>query len=39
MEVRQAESGPSMLLLLVISVSIAVIAMAIVWFVFFRTSF
>jgi hypothetical protein len=33
MEARQAEPGPSILLLLVVSVSIAVIG---VWFVFFR---
>ena len=37
MEARQAERGPSILLLLIISVSVAVIAMAAVWFVFFRT--
>jgi flagellar basal body-associated protein FliL len=37
MEARQAERGPSILLLLVVSVSVAVIAMAFVWFVFFRT--
>ena len=36
MEARQAEPGPSILLLLVASVSIAVIALGIVWFVFFR---
>ena len=36
MEARQAEPGPSILLLLVASVSIAVIALCIVWFVFFR---
>ena len=36
MEARQAEPGPSILLLLVVSVSIAVIAFAGVWFVFFR---
>ena len=36
-EARQAERGPSILLLLVISVSVAAIAMAIVWFVFFQT--
>ena len=36
MEARQAEPGPSILLLLVVSVSIAVIALAGVWFVFFR---
>jgi hypothetical protein len=37
MEARQAEPGPSILLLPIISVSIAVIAMAFVWFLFFRT--
>ena len=36
MVARQAEPGPSILLLLVVSVSIAVIALAGVWFVFFR---
>ena len=36
MEARQAEPGPSILLLLVASVSIAAIALGIVWFVFFR---
>jgi hypothetical protein len=36
-EARQAEPGPSILMLLVISVSIAVIALAGVWFVFFRS--
>ena len=36
MEARQAEPGPSILLLLVVSVSIAVIAFAGVWFVFFQ---
>lgn len=34
---RQAEPGPSILSLLVISVSVAVVGMAVVWFVFFRT--
>ena len=34
MEARQAEPGPSILLLLIISVGIA---MAVVWFLFFRT--
>jgi len=37
MEARQAERGPSILLLLIISASVAVIPMAAVWFVFFRT--
>jgi hypothetical protein len=36
-EARQAEPGPSILFMLVASVGIAVIAMGIVWFVFFRT--
>ena len=36
-EARQAERGPSILVLLVISVGVAVAGMAIVWFVFFRT--
>jgi hypothetical protein len=36
-EARQAEPGPSILMLLVVSVSIAVIALAGVWFVFFRS--
>ena len=37
MEARQAEPGPSILLLLVVSVSIAMVALAVVWFVFFRS--
>jgi hypothetical protein len=37
MEARQAEPGPSVLLLLVVSLSLAVIVMGLVWFVFFRT--
>jgi hypothetical protein len=37
MEARQAEPGPSILLVLIISVIVAVIAMGFVWFVFFRT--
>jgi hypothetical protein len=36
-EARQAEPGPSILLLLVVSVSVAMVAMAALWFVFFRT--
>jgi hypothetical protein len=36
-EARQAEPGPSILVLLLISVSLAVGALAVVWFVFFRT--
>jgi hypothetical protein len=35
-EARQAEPGPSIQMLLVVSLSIAVIALAGVWFVFFR---
>ena len=37
MKARQAEPGPSILMLLAVSVTIAVLAMAAVWFVFFRT--
>ena len=37
MEARQAEPGPSILLLLVISVIFAVLAMVVVWYVFFAT--
>ena len=36
-EARQAVPGPSILLLLVVSVSVAMVAMAALWFVFFRT--
>ena len=36
MEARQAEPGPSILFLLLISLSIAVVTLAIVYFVFFR---
>ena len=36
-EARQAELGPSILLLLMISTGLAVIIMAGVWFAFFRT--
>jgi hypothetical protein len=36
-EARQAEPGPSMLLLLTISTSLAVLILGLVWFVFFRT--
>jgi hypothetical protein len=36
-EARQAEPGPSVLALLSVSVGLAVLAMGIVWFVFFRT--
>jgi hypothetical protein len=35
-EARQAEPGPSVLLLLVVSLGIAVITLALVYFVFFR---
>jgi hypothetical protein len=37
MEARQAEPGPSILLVLVASLAIAIPAMGIVWFLFFRT--
>lgn len=36
-EARQAERGPSVLFLLVTSLAIVVLAMAVVWYVFFRT--
>jgi hypothetical protein len=36
-EARQAEPGPSVLALLTISTSLAVLILAVVWFVFFRT--
>jgi hypothetical protein len=36
-EARQAEPGPSVLLLLVISLSLAVLILAGVWVVFFHT--
>lgn len=36
-EARQAERGPSVLFLLVTSLAIVVLAMAVVWYVYFRT--
>ena len=36
-EARQAEPGPSILMLLVISLGLAVVLMGGVWFAFFRT--
>lgn len=36
-EARQAEPGPSILALLVVSVSMAVLVLGVVWYVFFRT--
>jgi hypothetical protein len=36
-EARQAERGPSVLLLLIISLGLAVLILGCVWFVFFRT--
>ena len=36
-EARQAEPGPSILAILVISVSLAVLILWVVWYVFFRT--
>jgi hypothetical protein len=36
-EARRAEPGPSVLLLLIVSVALAVIILGIVWAVFFRT--
>jgi hypothetical protein len=37
MEARQAEPGPSILLLLLVSMGIAVAAIAAIWLVFFQT--
>jgi hypothetical protein len=36
-EARQAERGPSVLSLLVVSTGLAVLILGVVWFVFFRT--
>ena len=36
-ETRQAESGPSVAILLASSLGLAVVLLAVVWFVFFRT--
>jgi hypothetical protein len=36
-EARQAERGPSVLALLVVSTGLAVLILGSVWFVFFRT--
>jgi hypothetical protein len=36
-EARQAEPGPSILALLTMSTGLAILLMAVVWFVFFRT--
>jgi len=36
-EARQAEGGPSVLLLLSVSLILVVLGMAVVWYVFFRT--
>ena len=36
-EARQAEPGPRILLLLIVSLSLAVLVLAGVWLVFFRT--
>jgi hypothetical protein len=36
-EARQAEPGPSILLLLVVSVGLAVILLGAVWLIFFRS--
>jgi hypothetical protein len=36
-EARQAEPGPSMLLVLIVSVVLAFIFLGAVWFLFFRT--
>jgi hypothetical protein len=36
-EARQAEPGPSVLVLLLVSVALAVIILGLVWAIFFRT--
>jgi hypothetical protein len=36
-EARQAEPGPSVLTILLISTGLAVLVLGVVWFVFFRT--
>jgi hypothetical protein len=36
-EARQAEPGPSVLALLMISTGLAILILGVVWFVFFRT--
>ena len=36
-EARQAERGPSVFALLAVSTGLAILALGIVWFVFFRT--
>jgi hypothetical protein len=36
-EARQAELGPSILLLLVVSLALALVIMGVVWFWFFRS--
>ena len=36
-EARQAEPGPSILMLLIVSVSLAVLLLGAIWLVFFRT--
>jgi hypothetical protein len=36
-EARQAELGPSVAALLAVSLGLAVLILAVVWFVFFRT--
>jgi hypothetical protein len=36
-EARQGEPGPSVLALLAISTGLAILILAVIWFVFFRT--
>jgi hypothetical protein len=36
-EARQAEPGPSVLALLVVSTGLAILILGVVWYVFFRT--
>ncbi len=36
-EARQAESGPSVFALLMVSTGLAILILGVIWFVFFRT--
>jgi hypothetical protein len=36
-EARQAERGPSVLALLLVSTGLAILVLGVIWFVFFRT--
>jgi hypothetical protein len=36
-EARQAEAGPSVLVLMVVSLVLAIVVMGVIWMIFFRT--